>query len=118
MFKNYLTYSFVLNFQRSCLLLKLPDETSKASLLASAEKMAAHFARSLQFKTAPEQAKALCVALLCLRDCGKILRQSGHSVMSERSAWIEFEVLETRLEQLLGAATETRNRVSAPVKIG
>ncbi len=76
MFKNYMTYTFAINFQRSCQLLDLPPP-GKASLMDSLEKMISCFSRSVQEDDRKAELRHVGAAVFCLRDCHAILSRSN-----------------------------------------
>src|SRR5258705_4788804 len=76
MFKHYLTYGFVVRFNRSCQSLEIPVPIKKR-LIKSADLLLQYFTRSIHAKNPKDELKWLCVAVWSLRDCKEILAESG-----------------------------------------
>lgn len=105
MFKNYLTYSFTIRFQKSCRLLHIPAHFHQR-LLASAEQLVQSFTKSVHTTDRKDELRHLCVALMSLRDCKEVLDQTGAKNFDIE---IEYSLLHARLEQLCLKASEEEN---------
>ena len=102
MFKNFLTYSFALRFQRSCQLLKIPRSLHER-LMQSGSTLTQQFHLSTRAPDPKDELKHLCVALMALRDCRETLEQTG---ALSGDLKVEFTILHARIEQLCLKASE------------
>lgn len=100
MFRNYLTYQFVLNFDRACSLVELPV-ARKLELLRCSQNLVRYFAASIEAKDERERSKAIVVALLYLRDCKSVLNEASVEL---RELAGPYEVLKSKLERMCGEA--------------
>jgi hypothetical protein len=96
MFKNYLTYSFVVGFQRGCRALPVPFPFLDA-VTRSTSRMVDQFAKSVEATSAQDELKHVAVTLICLRDTKESLQEAGVWSAELES---QFIVLKKRLEQL------------------
>ena len=105
MFKNFLTYQFALNFDQACHLLNLETQ-AQSELSRCSRGMLHHFHMSIRSRDRIEISKSLFVAITYLRDCREILDQAKIDDFEIRS---KFEILHSRLEQLIVAASEAED---------
>lgn len=105
MFKNYLTYNFVLGFHRACAALEL-QHSIKERLLRSTETMIDQFAKSVHTTDPKDESRFLCVSMICLQDCRDILIENEIRV-PEIDA--KYAVLNQRLAQLCLKACEAES---------
>ncbi len=75
MFKNYLTYSFAIGFQRACFSLETGqiEKSVKERLMRSCEQFVHAINSSIHATDPTEYSKFVCTALLNLRDCKETL---------------------------------------------
>ena len=96
MFKNYLTYSFVVGFQRGCRAIPVPlpflDRVTR-----STSRMVDQFAKSVEATSTQDELKHVAVTLICLRDTKELLQEA---VIWSSELESQFIVLKKRLEQL------------------
>ncbi len=98
MFKNYLTYSFIVSFHQLCRGLELqPSAPNSHRILRSSQQMLVGFEKYLRAPTDVERGVCLYSTLMNLRECQEEL--------VERGAWsgdlqIKGTIVMARLEQL------------------
>jgi hypothetical protein len=97
MFKNYLTYTFVLNFQLGCRNRELPP-LAKERLLLSADQTVLAMLKSIHAPDPQDELRYLVAALLSVRDCKDCLRDSAAWTNELRTL---YEVVHGRLEKLV-----------------
>jgi hypothetical protein len=102
MFKHYLTYGFVVRFNRSCQALEIPVPL-QSRLMKSADQLLQYFTRSIHAKNPKDELKWLCVAVWSLRDCREILHAAG---VRSPDLMAEYDVVHHRLEQICAKASE------------
>lgn len=104
MFKNYLTYSFVQNFQLACRELELPPRAQER-LLRSADQMVHGMLRSIHATDPKDEVRFLVAALLSIRDCRATLEEAGAFPPGGHLRG-RYDVAHGRLEKLCLAAAK------------
>ena len=102
MFKNYLTYSFAVGFQRGCTVLEVPFPF-KDKITRSAARIVDQFAKSVKAASAQEELKHIAVALICLRDTQELLKEAD---VWSADLEAQYRVLKKRLELLCMQVSE------------
>lgn len=110
MFKHYLTYQFILSFDRDCRTVKIPEIEQKC-LVECCEKAIESFKKSIESEHPRDELKWVFVALMYLQDARDLLKKNSYS---EEHIWARYNVIEQRLYQI---GTELREKEEKQIRL-